>query len=258
METKICSKCGGVFPATNEYFRKSKSRGKYYLRNYCIICEKEYNKKYEETKERKEYNKKYREENKAELDKYFAEYRRDNAEKRATYNKKWLEENKEKHKEYNKIYAANNRSRSNENMRNLRSKNKGHYLENGKIYYAQNKTRLREYFKGKSQERRAKLSKLPSTLTLAQWELIKQHFNNRCAYCGEEKPLEQEHFIPLTKGGEYTHNNIIPACKLCNGSKWAHSFFEWYPRQLFYSKEREKAILTYLGYKNGIQQLALM
>ena len=107
----------------------------------------------------------------------------------------------------------------------------------------------------RNQRRMALKRKLSSTLTLAQWENMKMHFNNKCAYCGKELPLAQEHFLALTKGGEYTVNNIIPSCKTCNSSKCNKDFFTWYPKYKYFSKKREKIILKFLNYKNEIQQL---
>ena len=108
-----------------------------------------------------------------------------------------------------------------------------------------------------AQKRRAAKKQLSNSLTTKQWNKIKEHFDNKCAYCGKELPLAQEHFIPLSDGGEYTHNNIIPACKSCNSSKKNKSFFDWYPKYKRYSKKREKNILKFLGYKNEVQQLKL-
>mgnify|MGYP003489420683 CR=1 FL=1 len=79
---------------------------------------------------------------------------------------------------------------------------------------------------------------------------IKLEFNNKCAYCGKEKPLSQEHFVALSKGGEFTINNIIPSCQNCNSSKRATDFFEWYPKFKHYSKKREQIILKFLNYNN--------
>lgn len=110
----------------------------------------------------------------------------------------------------------------------------------------------------KSHNRRALKKDLPNTLTESQWENAKKQFDNKCAYCGKEKPLEQDHFVALKNGGEYTHNNIIPACKNCNCRKSAKDFFTWYPKFKHYSKKRETKILKYLGYTNGIQQLSLI
>ena len=108
------------------------------------------------------------------------------------------------------------------------------------------------------QKRRSLKIKLETSFTNNQWEKCKKYFNNKCAYCGKEKELTQDHFVPLSKHGEYTKNNIVPACKSCNSRKHNKNFFEWYPRQEFYTKQRELKILQYLNYdpKTKIQQLA--
>ena len=115
----------------------------------------------------------------------------------------------------------------------------------------------RDKFNLRDQKKKLKKRQLAATLTLNQWEDIKNYFNNKCAYCGENTKLTQDHFTPISKGGEYTHNNIIPACGSCNSSKRNREFIEWYPKQKFYSKKREKAILKFLNYKGEVQQLAI-
>lgn len=104
---------------------------------------------------------------------------------------------------------------------------------------------------------RAKKKGLPHTLTAQQWRGIKQYFDNKCCYCGEELPLEQEHFIALTKNGEFALTNIVCACRPCNASKSDNSFSSWYPKRDSYTPERESKILKFLGYKNNKQQLSL-
>ena len=99
----------------------------------------------------------------------------------------------------------------------------------------------------------------PMQLTTEQWEDCIKHFEGKCAYCGKKKKLTQEHFIPLSKGGEYSVNNIIPACGSCNSSKRDRDFFKWYPNQKFYSKTRENKILRYLEYDKQLnQQLSIL
>jgi 5-methylcytosine-specific restriction endonuclease McrA len=72
----------------------------------------------------------------------------------------------------------------------------------------------------KSQKRRALKRNLPCTLTVEQWKAIKRIYKYRCAYCGcKPKVLEQDHVIALTKGGNTTSDNIVPACKSCNIKK---------------------------------------
>ncbi len=224
MQYKTCTKCGKELPATTEYF-SSRKDSKDGMRDQCKECIKEREKQYrEENKEKvKEYWKQYREENKEKIKKYKKQYREENKEKVKEYSKQYYEENKEYYKRYKKQY--------NKEHPEVRTKAK--------------------------QKRRALKFNLPSTLTVDQWNETKEYFNNRCAYCGKEKSLAQEHFVPLSKGGEYTHNNIIPACRSCNSSKNNKDFFEWYPQQPYYSKEREQKILDFLGYQQGTQQLTI-
>jgi 5-methylcytosine-specific restriction endonuclease McrA len=58
-----------------------------------------------------------------------------------------------------------------------------------------------------------------ATLTDQEWEDIKKHYKYRCVYCGEKKPLTRDHIIPASKGGAFTKDNVVPACKSCNSVK---------------------------------------
>ncbi len=123
-----------------------------------------------------------------------------------------------------------------------------------KQYKYENANNYRMY----AQNRLAKGRNLPATLTVDQWLSIKAAFNNKCAYCGKELPLAQEHFVALSKDGEYAISNIIPACHSCNSSKNNKDFFSWYPKYKYYSKNREKIILKYLCYTDQGQQLTII
>lgn len=101
--------------------------------------------------------------------------------------------------------------------------------------------------------RTAKKLGLLATFNFSQWVECQKTFDNKCAYCGREEPLTQDHFIALSKRGKYTKNNILPVCHTCNSNKRDLDFFEWYPQQKFYNKKREQKILKYLNYKNGFQ-----
>jgi 5-methylcytosine-specific restriction endonuclease McrA len=57
-------------------------------------------------------------------------------------------------------------------------------------------------------------------LTLVQWQNILERFNHSCAYCRRaDLPLTKDHVIPLSKGGQHTAENIVPACQPCNSTK---------------------------------------
>lgn len=60
-------------------------------------------------------------------------------------------------------------------------------------------------------------------LTTAQWEAIKEIYGQCCAYCHKKKPLTMDHVIAVSKGGDHTASNIVPACHSCNSRKGART-----------------------------------
>ena len=295
MQTKVCTKCGTEYPATNEYFNKGKNY-KSGLKAWCKeCCRQDY---YNNIDHYSEYNKKYAAKNKEKIAKYKKEYALQNAEtiaqKQRTFyrenNKKWrdyAQEHKEEIAQRMKKYRQDNRLHIQETNRNYREIHKLEIKENLKKYRLQNhelilqraknrrlqeperyKAKIKKYQtseKGKAtlainaQRREARLNCVCAKYSRKEWEDCINYFSNKCCYCGKEERLTQDHFKPLKNGGEYTPNNIVPACLTCNCSKHTSDFFEWYPKQTFYSKKRERKILKYLNYdsKTQYQQLAL-
>lgn len=41
----------------------------------------------------------------------------------------------------------------------------------------------------------------------------------RCVYCGSQKNIVCDHFVPIAKGGKDADENVVPACAPCNGAK---------------------------------------
>ncbi len=231
METKKCTRCGTEKPKEDEYFRlRKKSSPKYkkvsyitYFNSWCRDCEKEHS---------REASKAYYEKNKEACIARVNEWRKHSMHKTREYNKKSNKTNAKRYKEYSKKYRQENAEKIREQERVRREKNRERYN-----VYAQKKRSLKR--------------KLPSAYTKKQWEECMAYFDGECAYCGSAEKLTQEHFIPMTDGGEYADTNIIPACRHCNSSKRDRSFFDWYPEKKYYSKKREQKILKYLGYKKN-------
>ena len=92
------------------------------------------------------------------------------------------------------------------------------------------------------------------------WKETLEHFNNECAYCGGNKEaLHQDHVIPLSKGGYYTRQNIIPSCQFCNSSKHARDLMDWYTTQPYFSEKRLDKILKWTETnESNVQQLQLL
>jgi 5-methylcytosine-specific restriction endonuclease McrA len=59
-----------------------------------------------------------------------------------------------------------------------------------------------------------------SNLSSRAWEDMKAELGYRCYYCGRStNALEQEHRIPISRGGASVAANIVPACHPCNQDK---------------------------------------
>jgi len=261
MKSKLCYTCKNELPVNMFSKDNTKKDGLYFQ---CKACNKEY---YLRNKERKLLKQKqWYEENKVQVQQYYQENKevicekkrehyKENIKKERLRTKLWKKNNRERVIAYRKQYNDEHKEYYKEYYKNLSKEVK----EKRNIYSKNFKMENRDKYIKYAQIRRAKKKLLSHTLTVEQWEKIKKAFINKCAYCGQELQLEQEHFIPLSKGGEYTHNNIIPACKSCNCSKRDEDFFQWYPKQEFYSKEREQQILKFLNYsKNRKQQLSFV
>lgn len=237
---KKCSKCGVEYPATSEYFPKhpSVTNG---LTARCKQCVAAYKK----------------------------QWCKDNVEKKRAAGRRWSENNREKDRENHKIWHENNPGKANEYYRKYRKNNPEaraascrKYVETHPVErtaanrkWAQNNPDKR---KVSVQRRLTRKKSLPSTLTTEQWTAVKEEFGGTCCYCGKEKPLTIDHFVPVNNMGELSIDNVLPACISCNCSKGAREFRSWFKLQTFYSKSREQKIMKYLNYKNGIQQLTLL
>ena len=74
--------------------------------------------------------------------------------------------------------------------------------------------------RGYEHRRRARAQGVASDFSEDDWQVTLSAFGEKCAYCGQDKsPLEQDHWISVSRGGAYTLGNIVPACKSCNCSK---------------------------------------
>lgn len=184
---KTCTKCKIQQQTTN--FNKDKSR-KDGLTPWCKACVAENSKKYSEA-------------NKDKISQQQREWYLDNREWVLLRNKEWREANPERMRELNASWYQDNMDRKAENTRR--------WAEN-------NKDKRQDGFRRRNQQKRALLFGVESTLTKSEWEDILVLNQHRCFYCGA--PWEhQDHFIPLSKGGTHTADNVVPACGPCNLSK---------------------------------------
>ncbi|MBZ4486561.1 HNH endonuclease [Microbacterium sp. cx-55] len=70
-----------------------------------------------------------------------------------------------------------------------------------------------------------------SDLTGAEWFRILDAWA-ACAYCGADgAALQKDCVLPISRGGRYTIENVVPACGSCNASKSNEEVTSWMRRR---------------------------
>ncbi|MEQ1788708.1 MAG: HNH endonuclease signature motif containing protein, partial [Acidimicrobiales bacterium] len=70
-----------------------------------------------------------------------------------------------------------------------------------------------------ARRRKRRMDRVEHDLTDAQWTALRAAWGG-CAYCGAtDRPLQRDCVLALSRGGRYTLENIVPACRSCNTSK---------------------------------------
>ena len=68
-----------------------------------------------------------------------------------------------------------------------------------------------------------------------------------CCFCGADKKLELEHVVALVSGGLHVEENLLGACRSCNGSKHSSPVEAWFRKQPFFSEQRWQEIQEVTG-----------
>lgn len=224
---KNCTKCGKLKPLTN--FNKS-NKTKDGHRSRCRECQKQDMKEYRSRNKDvgKEYyeknkdhilkaNKLYRDKNKVEIYKKHKEYVELNKEKIAKYKKDYELERKAKG-----IVRIRDAEKKRESDKSYRIKCKDSIREKQKIW---NKTEKGIICKKRNKANRRMREKTGIITPADTNDFLKK--NHSCYWCGKEidkeysKGYHLDHFIPLSKGGLNTIENIVLSCASCNMSKGA-------------------------------------
>lgn len=196
-QTKVCSKLenclhpkgvNALLPITDFYREKRNKSGRRADCKYCVRSKVD-EWRVKNPQKAKELSGKWRKEHPDEFRDYLNRWQKSNKDKVSLYGKRY----RDKHPEKEREHARQQRIKFPERLR----KNK--------------------------QNRRAREANAISQLTLTEWQWLLDQSKNRCVYCGKHEDdcrrLEQDHIVPVTKGGGYTITNIVPACRSCNARK---------------------------------------
>lgn len=180
--SKTCPTCRRTRPLSNFYRRSGLGNVRY--RSECKDCEHERLKRWlSKPKNRKKKNDSIRRY-------YYAHHEQSKAERRA-YNRDYYLRNKRKLYLKQRAYAQTRRGKAikNEALRRYRARLRG-------------STRTDE------------------VLSVEDWNRLLVEFGGACAWCrapfSRTRRPEQDHVIPVSKGGSHTVGNVVPACRSCN------------------------------------------
>lgn len=247
---KICTICHKKLPATSNFFHKQKL-GSYGLRSYCKECSKI------KTKELWKSSK-YR--------KYISNYKKINSDKIKKYCRIYREINKKHIREVARKYEILNKESISKRKKEYRKINIEKIQQKSKLYYISNKEKIAEYRKNNKEKyqvirarRKKRLKNTINTFIEKDWKECLDFFDCKDAYTGlPMKITSQDHIVPVSKGGGFTRQNIVPCEASINSSKHNNDMETWYRQQPFFSEERLQKIYKWIGVKDNIQQLKIL
>ena len=94
-----------------------------------------------------------------------------------------------------------------------------------------------------ARRRKRRLGQVVNDLTDAQWAALLAAWGG-CAYCGRsDQTLQRDCVLAISRGGRYTLENVVPACRSCNTSKCNDEVTSWLRRKRL---DEQAFLLRYL------------
>jgi 5-methylcytosine-specific restriction endonuclease McrA len=82
-----------------------------------------------------------------------------------------------------------------------------------------------------ARRRKRRLQRVTHDLDDQTWAALLAAWGG-CAYCGStEGALQRDCVLPISRGGRYTRDNVVPACASCNASKCDREVTGWMRRK---------------------------
>lgn len=98
------------------------------------------------------------------------------------------------------------------------------------------------------------MARVEHDLTDEQWLALLEAWGG-CAYCGAAGgAMQRDCVLPISRGGRYTLDNIVPACRSCNASKCNFEVTAWLRRT---HRDEPTFLLRHLEIKTALAQRLL-
>ena len=149
--------------------------------------------------------------------------RRDNLDEKRRRDREQYAKSRQQRRRIAAKHRVKRVDRINDYMRGYYQRTKAERQRRHKEWCQKNPESVRQY----AATTRARKRKVPGNLTYAEWHQILETFDGCCAYCLQPSvSLTQDHVIPLSRGGEHSLANVVPACRRCNGVKKDRSLLQ--------------------------------
>lgn len=230
-DTKKCSACHQIFPSPRENFHKDKTK-KDGLASTCKECAKARAKKHspksiakhrEKMNTDPEYREKYNE--------WARNRRKDPIHGERIRNrdrKHTAQRNPEKRRAYFRGYYEKNKERliAAQKQRNAENPQASH---DRVTKWNKNNPEKRRMLSRVNRANRRAMQSIGGSYTAKEIQGLYEEQEGLCAYCGIRlfDEYQVDHYIPLTKGGGNTIDNLLCACETCNKSKGNKMPEEW-------------------------------
>jgi 5-methylcytosine-specific restriction endonuclease McrA len=141
--------------------------------------------------------------------------------------KAWYRKNRERLRAAARGREAARRDALNARARQKYAEDPARWLLYAKGWKARNREKAAAYQRASDHRRRS----AGPGFTSEEWRALLERYEHRCAYCGVAGNLEADHRTPICRGGSNNIENILPACRRCNRTKFSMTEQEFRERR---------------------------
>ncbi len=138
--------------------------------------------------------------------------------------KAWKSKNTERVREYMRSYG---REHEKTYCEIRRARERQRYVDNPQAILARNRKytdRRPEVQLAIGRNYRAKKRANGGCVSPDDWSDVLERYGHRCLNCGATERIEQDHVIPISRGGIHHKSNLQPLCKTCNVRKGTRAY----------------------------------
>lgn len=220
---KSCRECRVELVLDENWTFGAHKAGHYICRNCVAAYGRTHYKEHKE--EIAAQARRYREANAEQIAAQHKHYRETHKEQVTATNKRWRDNHKEQIAAKDRLYRQANRKRNAAMQQCWIVANRDKVRTRRRRWYWANHEKAKTISRRASAKRRARLA--GAVLGLVDEEAIFKRHSYRCVYCGNTDNLTLDHVVPVAAGGSHSEENLVVACRSCNGSKGAKELMVW-------------------------------